>query len=60
MQVNKIATGVRRFVNTRRETLAGGLVGLGKECLIGAALSNQHRLEIDFEHRIVQLLQGKS
>ncbi len=36
------------------------LVGSGKECLIGTALLNPHRLEIDYEHRTVQLLQGKS
>jgi hypothetical protein len=36
------------------------LVGSGKECLIGTALLNPHRLEIDYEYRTVQLLQGKS
>ncbi len=35
-------------------------VGSGKECLIGTALLNPHRREIDCEHRTVQLLQGKS
>jgi len=36
------------------------LVGSEKECLIGTALLNPHRLEIDYEHRNVQLLQAKT
>ena len=36
------------------------LVGSGNECPIGTALLNPHWLEIDYEHRTVYLLQGKS
>jgi clan AA aspartic protease len=32
------------------------LVGSGKECLIGTALLNPHRLEIDYGSRTVQLI----
>ena len=42
------------------ELLTEVLVGAGKECLIGTALLNPHRLEIDYEHRTVQLNQGSN
>ena len=42
------------------ELLTEVLVGAGQECLIGTALLNPHRLEIDYEHRTVQLTQGSN
>ena len=43
-----------------QELITRIMVGAGKECLIGTALLNPHRLEIDYGSQSVKLIHGAS
>ena len=46
------------WMGEETETLV--MVGLGTDCLIGTALLEPHRLEIDYAKRSVELIRGSS